>query len=63
VETSSNFAQFGLPNLGADLPHTAFAGTGYWLWMDKPKEFDCILDEFLAWMWVAGALRSREPGK
>ena len=41
-------------NPAPDLPHTAFTGTGYWLWMNKPKEFDRILDESLARV-------SREP--
>jgi hypothetical protein len=30
--------------------------------MDKSEEFDRILDEFLARVRAAGALRSREPG-
>jgi hypothetical protein len=55
-------APFGLHNLGTDLPHTAFTGTGRWLQMDKPGEFSRILDEFLARVRAAGALRSREPG-
>jgi hypothetical protein len=63
VVTPVNGAQFGLHNLGADLPHTAFTGTGRWLRMDKPEEFDGILDEFLARVRATGALRSREPGK
>ncbi len=40
-----------------------FAGTGHWLRMDEPGEFDRILDEFLVWVGGTGALRSREPGK
>ncbi len=63
VVTPVNDAQFGLHNLGADLPHTAFTGTGHWLRMDKPEEFDRILDEFLARVRATGALRSREPRK
>lgn len=43
-----NDAPFGLHNLSADLPHTTFTGTGHWLQMDKPDEFNRILDEFLA---------------
>jgi hypothetical protein len=58
-----NIAQYGLLNLIAGLPHTAFTGTGYWLWMDKLEEFDRILDRSLARVRIAGALRSREPGK
>lgn len=45
-------------DLGADLPHTTLTGTGHWLQMDRPEEFDRILDEFLAWEMAAGALRS-----
>ncbi len=56
-------AQFGLHNLGADLPHTAFTGTGHWLRMDRPEEFDRILDEFLAQVRATGARQSREPRK
>jgi hypothetical protein len=63
VVTTVNFARFGLHNLGSDLPHTAFTGTGYWLRTDKPEEFDRILNEFLARVRAAGELRSREPGK
>jgi pimeloyl-ACP methyl ester carboxylesterase len=48
VITLVNDAPFGLHNLSADLPHTIFTGTGHWLQMDKPDEFNRILDEFLA---------------
>jgi pimeloyl-ACP methyl ester carboxylesterase len=43
-----NDAPFGLHNLGADLPHTTFTGTGHWLQMDKPEEFNRLLDDFVA---------------
>jgi len=43
-----NHAPFGPHNLGADLPHTTFEGIGHWLQVDKPEEFNRILDEFLA---------------
>jgi pimeloyl-ACP methyl ester carboxylesterase len=48
VATPINDALFSLHNLGADLPHTTFAGTGHWLHMDKPEEFNRVLDGFLA---------------
>jgi hypothetical protein len=63
VVTPANDAQFGLHNLGADLLHTAFRGTGRWLRMDKPDGFDRIPDEVLARVRAAEALRSREPEK
>lgn len=48
VITPANDASFALHNLGADLPHTTFTGTGHWLQMDKPAEFNRMMDEFLA---------------
>lgn len=47
VVTPSNDEPFSLHNLGAELPHTMVTGTGHWLHMDRPEEFDRILDEFL----------------
>jgi hypothetical protein len=63
VVTPVNGAQFGLHYLGVGLPHTAASGIGPWLRMDKPGEFDRILDGFLARVRAAGARRSQEPGK
>jgi hypothetical protein len=63
VVTPVNDARFGLHNLGADLPHTAFAGTGRWLQWDKLGEFDRILDAFLARVEAAESLRSAEAGE
>jgi hypothetical protein len=39
------------------------AGTGRWLRMDEPEEFDRILDALLVRTRTTGALRSREPGE
>jgi pimeloyl-ACP methyl ester carboxylesterase len=36
-----------LHRLAADLPHTVVTGTSHWLHMDKPAEFNRILDGFL----------------
>jgi len=47
VFTSLNDAPFSLHNLDADLPHIKVTGTGHWLQMDKPEEFNRILDDFL----------------
>ncbi|MCA1716828.1 MAG: hypothetical protein LC781_08215 [Actinobacteria bacterium] len=60
VITPVNDAPFGLHNLGADPSHTTFTGTGHWLQMDKPEEFNRILDEFLARIEASGTPRSRE---
>jgi pimeloyl-ACP methyl ester carboxylesterase len=45
-------AQADTPNdlhrLRPDVPHQTIAGTSHWVQMDKPEEFDRILDDFLA---------------
>lgn len=48
VVTTLNDAPFSLHNLVTDLPHIRVTGTGHWLQMDKPEEFNQILDDFLA---------------
>ena len=63
VVTPVNGPRFGLHCLGVGLPHTAVSGTGHWLRMDKPGEFDRILDGFLARVRAAEARRSQEPGE
>jgi pimeloyl-ACP methyl ester carboxylesterase len=47
VVTPMNDEPFSLHNLGTSLPHATFARTGHWLHMDKPDEFNRILDGFL----------------
>ena len=37
-----------LHHLVPDLPNTMVTGTSHWLHMDKPDEFNRILDDFLA---------------
>jgi pimeloyl-ACP methyl ester carboxylesterase len=37
-----------LHHLRPDLPHHTIAGASHWVHMDKPEEFDRLLDEFLA---------------
>jgi pimeloyl-ACP methyl ester carboxylesterase len=37
-----------LYNLTPNLPHKVIPGTSHWVHMDKPEEFNRILDEFLA---------------
>jgi pimeloyl-ACP methyl ester carboxylesterase len=50
VVTTLNDAPFSLHNLDTDLPHIQVTGTGHWLQMDKPEEFDRIMDDFLAFV-------------
>jgi len=48
VIRESNDTPSSLQNLVPDLPSEKFSGTSHWLMMDKPEEFNRILDEFLA---------------
>ncbi len=43
-----NDAPYSLHNLVSDLPFIKISGTGHWLQMDRPEEFNRIMDEFLA---------------
>jgi pimeloyl-ACP methyl ester carboxylesterase len=60
VITAANDAPFGLHNLSANLPYITFTGTGHWLQLDKPIEFNRILDEFLARVESGEAPHGRE---
>ncbi len=48
VITSLNETPFSLHQLVPNLPHKMITGTGHWLHLDKPEEFNRIMDEFLA---------------
>lgn len=48
VTTPVNDAPFSLHNLYPELSHVRFEGTGHWLHMDKPEEFNRLLDHFIA---------------
>lgn len=48
VITSQNENPIALHNLVSDLPHQKITGTGHWLQLDKPEEFNWIMDDFLA---------------
>jgi pimeloyl-ACP methyl ester carboxylesterase len=48
VITPLNEVPFALHNLVPDLPHIRIEGTSHWLHMDKPAQFNEILDEFCA---------------
>lgn len=47
VITKLNDTPLGLHNLIPDLPHLKITGTGHWLQLDRPDEFNRIMDEFL----------------
>lgn len=42
-----NDTPISLHNLLPDLPYVRISGTGHWLQLDRPEEFNRILDEFL----------------
>jgi len=47
VITSVNETPFSVHNLVSDLPHQKVTGTGHWLQLDKPEEFNRTMDDFL----------------
>lgn len=47
IITPQNNTPADLHMLVKDLPHKEIANTSHWLHMDKPEEFNMILDEFL----------------
>src|SRR3954469_6707680 len=47
VVTPHNDAAFSLHRLREGFPHRVVTGTGHWIQLDKPEEFNSILDEFL----------------
>jgi len=59
VVTPANDMPYSLHNLVPDLPHVVVTGTGHWIQLDKPKEFNRILDEFLEGMDVLAPSRSQ----
>ena len=47
VVTPYNDQPFSLHRLGKGFPHRMVQGTGHWIQLDKPEEFNRLLDEFL----------------
>jgi pimeloyl-ACP methyl ester carboxylesterase len=47
VVTPYNDQPFSLHRLGKGFPHRVVSGTGHWIQLDKPEEFNRLLDEFL----------------
>ncbi|HEY0351067.1 MAG TPA: alpha/beta fold hydrolase [Gemmatimonadales bacterium] len=47
IVTPYNDQPFSLHRLGKGFPHQVVPGTGHWIQLDKPDEFNRMLDEFL----------------
>jgi pimeloyl-ACP methyl ester carboxylesterase len=48
IVTPSNNEAFSLHRLGKGFPHRVMTGTGHWIQLDKPEEFNSLMDEFLS---------------
>jgi len=47
VITPANDFPYSMHRLGGGLPHRVIAGTGHWLQLERPEEFNRILERFL----------------
>jgi pimeloyl-ACP methyl ester carboxylesterase len=47
IVTPYNDQPFSLHRLGKGFPHWVVQGTGHWIQLDKPDEFNRMMDEFL----------------
>lgn len=47
VVTAQNNAPLSLHNAVPNIPHLVVTGAGHWIHLDKPAEFNAILDDFL----------------
>ncbi len=47
VVTAANDTPASLHHHDPDFPHQVVNGTGHWLYLDKPEEFNRILDKFI----------------
>jgi pimeloyl-ACP methyl ester carboxylesterase len=47
VVTPANDFPYSMHRLGSGLPHRVIEGTGHWLQLERPLEFNRILDQFL----------------
>jgi pimeloyl-ACP methyl ester carboxylesterase len=47
VITPVNDFAYSLHRLGSGLPHRVISGTGHWLQIERPGEFNRILERFL----------------
>jgi pimeloyl-ACP methyl ester carboxylesterase len=48
VVTPQNDFPGSLHRVAADMPHQVIEGTGHWIQLDRPEEFNRVLDQFLA---------------
>ena len=48
IVTPANDFPYSMHQVGAGLPHRVIEGTGHWLQIERPAEFNRILDRFLA---------------
>jgi pimeloyl-ACP methyl ester carboxylesterase len=48
VVTPANDFPYSMHKVGSGLPHRVIEGTGHWLQIERPAEFNRILDQFLA---------------
>jgi pimeloyl-ACP methyl ester carboxylesterase len=54
IVTPHNDMPFSLHRLGKGFPHRVVEDTGHWIHLDKPEEFNRLLDEFLENKSVSG---------
>jgi pimeloyl-ACP methyl ester carboxylesterase len=47
IVTPSNDEAFSLHRLGKGFPYRVVTGTGHWIQLDKPEEFNRLMDHFL----------------
>ena len=59
--TALNETPIALHRLAPDLPHRVVPGTGHWIHMDKPAEFNRLMDRFLSECSRPGPARSSHP--
>jgi pimeloyl-ACP methyl ester carboxylesterase len=48
VVTPANDFDYSMHKVGSGLPHRVIEGTGHWLQIERPAEFNRVLDRFLA---------------
>lgn len=57
VITYLNDAPFSLHKIDTGLPYAKMTGTGHWLQMDRPEEFNRIMDDFIASVEAKGVFK------
>ena len=62
VVTPPNDFPYSLHKIGGGLPHRVIEGTGHWLQIEKPGEFNRVLDQFLGPTAAKGEPRHKAPG-